>query len=98
MTLQQAYELDQEQRQQQDVIAEELRLEGLTDGAFGNLPQYSEEAYLLGYIEGIKRLKCDRSGRILHHGDHRPTPWDNPDYTDDTASAVWTKETLGEEF
>lgn len=67
MTLQQAYELEQEQRQQQDAIAEQLRLDGLTDGAFGNLPQYTEESYLLGYIEGIKRLKCDRSGKILYY-------------------------------
>lgn len=76
MTLQQAYELEQEQRLWQDAIAEQLRLDGLTDGAFGNLPQYTEEAYLLGYIEGIKRLKCEpegasrtrhRPGRILYY-------------------------------
>lgn len=27
-----------------------------------------------------------------------PTPWDNPDYTCHTASAVWAAETLGEAY
>lgn len=27
-----------------------------------------------------------------------PSPFDNPDYPDATASAVWTKETSGEDY
>lgn len=66
MTPEIAYQIDQERIDAEDAIAEELKLNGITDGAFGYLPQYTDNAYLAGYIQGIKQLPRDTSGRILH--------------------------------
>jgi len=66
MTPEITYHVDQEQKEQQDAIAEEWRLEGKTDAAFGYLPKFKNEAYLAGYLEGVRTLPCDSSGEILY--------------------------------
>ncbi|KJH70246.1 hypothetical protein [Aliterella atlantica] len=66
MTPEIACHVDQEHKEQQDAIAEEWRLEGKTDAAFGYLPKLKNEAYLAGYLEGVRSLPCDSSGEILY--------------------------------
>lgn len=66
MTPEIAYQVDQEQREQQSAIAEEWRLDGMTDAAFGYLPKFNNEAYLIGYLEGVRSLPCSNSGEILY--------------------------------
>lgn len=67
MTPYEAYQIDQERIDQQEEIAFERRIEGNTDAAFGYLPKYADEAYLLGYCEGVKELKTDSDGKILYY-------------------------------
>ncbi len=67
MTPYEAYQLDQERIDQQEEINFERRIDGNTDAAFGYLPKYNDEAYLLGYCEGAKELKTDSDGKILYY-------------------------------
>jgi hypothetical protein len=67
MTPEQAYTAEQEQREANYTIMEDWRSLGAIDAAFGDLPQYKNDAYLEGYIKAIKELKCDRTGRIQHY-------------------------------
>lgn len=61
------YEVDQQRIDTEDKISGELFITGCTDAAFGYRPQYADEDYLLGYLEGIKQLPCDGSKKILYH-------------------------------
>lgn len=67
MTPYEAYQIDQERIDQQEEINFERRIDGNTDAAFGYLPKYTDEAYLLGYCEGVKELKTDSDGKILYY-------------------------------
>lgn len=67
MTPYEAYQIDQEQREQQSAIASERRMDGNTDAAFAYLPKYADEDYLLGYCEGIRQLKRDPNGKIIYY-------------------------------
>lgn len=51
----------------QEQCAIEMRIEGITDGAFGERPKYNTEDYLLGYCEGLKQLKTDSNSKILYY-------------------------------
>jgi hypothetical protein len=61
-----ALQLEQERIEQQDDIAGELYLEGMTDGAFGYPPRYAVDAYLSGYCQGIKQMPQDSEGRVIY--------------------------------
>ncbi len=67
MTPYEAYQIDQERCDSQEAIAVERRIEGNTDAAFGYLPKYADEDYLLGYCEGIKQLDTDCNGKIIYY-------------------------------
>jgi hypothetical protein len=67
MTPYEIYAADQARFDQQEAIAFDRRIEGTTDAAFGYLPKYSDEDYLLGYCEGVKELKTDSDGKILYY-------------------------------
>lgn len=55
----------QEQRAAKaDGAFQELYLDGLTDGAFGDRPQRNEEPYVLGYAEGLRRTRDKGEGEI----------------------------------
>ncbi len=51
------YEIDQERCDQQDAIAEQLYIDGFTDGLDGIPPQSEEEPYKLGYVRGEAQRK-----------------------------------------
>ncbi len=51
------YEIDQERCEEQDVIAEQLYIDGFTDGLDAIPPQSEEEPYKLGYIRGEAQRK-----------------------------------------
>jgi hypothetical protein len=51
------FEIDQERCDQQDAIAEQLFIDGFSDGLDGKLPQSKDEAYQLGYIRGEAQRK-----------------------------------------
>jgi hypothetical protein len=42
-------------------------LDGKTDAAFGQLPEYNDPTYLEGYIAGVKELPTDPDTRKLQH-------------------------------
>ncbi len=68
------YELNQQHQlhsDQQDKIAEDFYLDGLTDGAHSQLPRWNHEPYLRGYLEGLKRIPTDPAGRIAHPNPHQ---------------------------
>lgn len=50
----------------QEECANERRIAGETDGAFGYRPRYADEDYLIGYCYGIKFLLTDESGKIIY--------------------------------
>lgn len=77
MTPYEAYRIEQERVEQQDAIANQLYLDGITDGAFGYKAQCVDNAYLTGYLEGIKQLPRDNSGKILYDRDSQPTAIEN---------------------
>lgn len=66
MTPYEAQIVDQERIDMQDAIAQERRIEGMTDAAFAYLPRYADDDYLGGYIEGIKQHRRDSSDKILY--------------------------------
>jgi hypothetical protein len=48
---------DQEFRLEQDVVVEEIYLEGITDAADGRLPAMPDVIYLQGFCEGMRQLR-----------------------------------------
>lgn len=62
-----ALQLDQERIEQQDRVAEELFLDGKTDGYNGTKPTSNELEYLKGYLVGIKhkQLEVKLSAQLL---------------------------------
>lgn len=53
-------DLDQQRIEQQDAIAEDLRIAGFTDAVEGNKPESDQETpYLMGYLEGLKHLQLE---------------------------------------
>lgn len=40
---------------------------GVTDAAFGELPMYTNDAYLAGYVRGTKTLPVNLDGTIVRH-------------------------------
>lgn len=71
MTPYEITQLDQERCEQQDRSAQEAYLDGLTDGAHSQLPQWNHEPYLRGYLEGVKRIPADPAGRVEHPNPHQ---------------------------
>jgi hypothetical protein len=55
----------QQRAEQRDRAAEDWHLDGMTDAAFGELPKYSFDAYLSGYVEGIRQLP-NLNGRVVY--------------------------------
>lgn len=47
-----------------DAAEQALYLDGVADGAHGDKPSRNEEAYVLGYAEGIRRTRNQGIGRI----------------------------------
>lgn len=47
-----------------DIVCPDFYCNGLTDGAMGAKPQRNEEAYILGYAEGIRRTRNHGIGEI----------------------------------
>lgn len=66
MTPEQAMISDQDQQEAGSQSIEEWRSLGATDAAFGDLPQYTNEAYLSGYVAQIKDLPRDKTGKVQH--------------------------------
>lgn len=56
---------DQQRSEQQQDAAFEWYLEGRSDAEQGLLPQYAQEDYLRGYLDGIKSLPVE-DGRIIY--------------------------------
>lgn len=70
MTPEQGMISDQDQRESDYQTIEEWRSLGATDAAFGDLPQYANEAYLSGYVAQIKDLPRDEAGKVQHRPQH----------------------------
>ncbi|MEI2578644.1 hypothetical protein [Scytonema sp. PRP1] len=64
-----------ERDEQQDIIRQEHYerfLDGKTDAAFGRMPEYKDQAYLEGYLAGVKELPADpETKRIQHYSPHQ---------------------------
>ncbi|MGB3491478.1 MAG: hypothetical protein WBA57_02035 [Elainellaceae cyanobacterium] len=56
-----------EMAEQADAAREEFYLDGATDAAFGQLPEYAHDAYLAGYVAKLKELPTDANGRLIHY-------------------------------
>lgn len=67
MTPYELNELRQEHIEAQDNAAFERYLSGSEDAAFGQLPQYSDTAYLMGYMAKLKELPTNPDGTIAHY-------------------------------
>jgi hypothetical protein len=52
--------------ERQDRITVAWYDDGLNDALMGKLPVWSDDAYLAGYVAGIKQLPCNQSGHILY--------------------------------
>ncbi|NJO81269.1 MAG: hypothetical protein HC827_24115 [Cyanobacteria bacterium RM1_2_2] len=59
------YALMQTRYEQQERIAESWYSNGCNDALLGKLPEWKDEAYLAGYLSGIRQLPADDAGRIL---------------------------------
>jgi len=55
---------DQERREAVEQANQAWHIQGITDAAFGELPRYTIEAYLNGYVEGTTRLPVKPDGTI----------------------------------
>jgi hypothetical protein len=64
-------QVDQERIEQQDQIAQQRRLDGAADAAFGRLPEWSDDDYLAGYVAKLKELPRNADGTIQHHSPHQ---------------------------
>jgi hypothetical protein len=51
--------------------AQAMRLEGMTDAAFGRLPRFAHDAYLEGYCQKLKQLPQNIDGEIQHPSPHK---------------------------
>jgi len=60
-------QVDQERIKQQDQIAQQRRLDGAADAAFGRLPEWSDDDYLAGYVAKLKELPRNTDGKIQHY-------------------------------
>lgn len=69
MTPYEIEQADQRRIEAQDVVAQDLYLDGMTDATSGDKAQRIEEPYLLGYCAGLKQLPC-KDGRIQY-----PSPY-----------------------
>lgn len=67
--------LEYERQKQQDAIAEEYFEMGMADGAARELPAWIHEAYLSGYIAGVRQLASDAIGRIVDRSPDLPDPF-----------------------
>ena len=65
MTYDIGLELDQQRCEQQATIAEELLINGESDGFDGNYPESLEIDYLAGYSQGLRRRLADIQGQAL---------------------------------
>jgi len=41
-------------------------LDGSTDAGFSQLPRYKDTAYLMGWLDTVRRLPTDESGEIIY--------------------------------
>ncbi|MEL6224713.1 MAG: hypothetical protein AAFR31_18940 [Cyanobacteria bacterium J06627_8] len=55
---------NQDRFNQSDAARCEWASQGFTDGVFGELPQYSNDAYLAGYVRGVKSMPLNHDGTI----------------------------------
>lgn len=58
--------LMQDHYERQDRIRVAWYDTGLNDALMGELPVWRDDAYLAGYVAGLKQRPCDPSGRILY--------------------------------
>lgn len=56
--------LEQERCNRQDAIAEDYYWMGVADATARELPAWIHEAYLSGYIAGVRQLPSDAIGQI----------------------------------
>lgn len=61
--------LDQERIEQSDAAQYEWQSMGEADAACGIVPQYINSAYLTGYINSLRELPQDATGRLIYPGD-----------------------------
>ena len=59
------YALMQARYEQQERIAVDWYNNGCRDALLRNPPLWKDEAYLAGYLSGIRQLPADAAGRIL---------------------------------
>jgi hypothetical protein len=63
------YEIDCERErrdQEQGEIASEWYLNGQTDASFGDLPRWTNQAYLAGYVAKLHELPRNEDGTIQY--------------------------------
>ncbi|WP_416667933.1 hypothetical protein [Egbenema bharatensis] len=78
-------QLAQEQIEQQDTAAFNRYLDGSEDAAFGQLPRYTDTAYLMGYVAKLKELPTNPDGTIQHYSPRQHFAYgmvDSPDPCD----------------
>jgi len=66
MTPYEAYAIDQERSEQQQIADELMYLDGAEDAALAQLPRYVDAAYLDGYINWLKQLPTHPDGTICY--------------------------------
>lgn len=71
--------VDQEQREATDQANQQWHIQGITDAAFGELPRYTIQAYLNGYVEGTTRLPVKPDGTINREPQTQPMFLYGPD-------------------
>ncbi len=62
-----AEERDQRDEATREALYESSYLDGSNDAAFGRLPEYTDDAYLEGYVAALKKLPRKADGRIHHY-------------------------------
>ena len=66
--------IQQDYWQQQDAIAQDYYALGMTDATARELPAWIHEAYLSGYIAGVRQLECSEIGEIIDRSPALPDP------------------------
>lgn len=61
------YQLHSEQNNAYLVAFSDHYLEGSADAAFSQLPRFTDEEYLAGYLVGLKKLPTNPDGTIQHY-------------------------------
>jgi hypothetical protein len=74
MTYEEYLDFEQEQYRANLQAGEEQFDEGKADGAFGYMPQYADDTYLMGYCAGVKQLPIEPDGRIKRFPDETAAP------------------------